>query len=181
MSPKGAKVRIKMLRAIRDGYFFATCREYRIHGILYNYRLYNKHGREIKSTAKGNRKMLCYLFPRKGARPKMENKRRLFAYSAQPVARMRRTVTANPRLLLICVQRAWARFGARCARVSFSFLIDFKNLTPPQSKTLPRGLSFYMGFWPSAEAVKPQRCPTRLSGALPAHKLGPPRGCLTSS
>jgi hypothetical protein len=81
MPKQSAKLFIKAPSFIKEGYYLKTVRPYRVHEVLYNYVLYNKHGRKLKLDERGRRRMLCYTFPRKTGKPKKEDLHRLFAFN----------------------------------------------------------------------------------------------------
>ena len=69
-TPRGSTARrvdvVKPSR-VKKGYFFKTCHVYRsAAGIQYDYKLYNKFGKEVKLQARGWRKTLSFNFSLKG-------------------------------------------------------------------------------------------------------------------
>jgi len=67
---------------VKKGYFFKTCRVHRnAAGIQYDYKLYNKFGREVKLQERGWRKTLSFNFSLNGGGQERLDIHRVFAMS----------------------------------------------------------------------------------------------------
>ena len=54
MPKQNRKLFIRAPGTIKDGFYFLAVRAYREHGVLYNHRLYNKHGRKLEAVKTKN-------------------------------------------------------------------------------------------------------------------------------
>jgi len=81
---EGKRVQVLKPSTLKRGFFFKVCRKYRSDaGILYDYKLYNRHGRELKVEARGVRQYLAFKFPTQSGKPRWINIHRLFAFNSR--------------------------------------------------------------------------------------------------
>ena len=84
MAPRGRKIPILKPSWIKPGYYFRSCRGYRsAAAIRYDYKLYNRFGKELKLQPQGWRRTLSFNFPISGAGGKQRRLdiHRLFAFN----------------------------------------------------------------------------------------------------
>jgi len=63
MAPRAVKIPVVRPCWIKRGYYFKKCTQYRTtSGIRYDYRLYNKFGRELKTQTRGKRQYESFNF-----------------------------------------------------------------------------------------------------------------------
>ena len=85
MVVEGQTIKVLAPAWVKPGFYFKTCRQYRSKsGFLYNYKLYNKHGRELAlQEREHSRKYLSYNFPTRSGKQSQLNIHRVFAFNGK--------------------------------------------------------------------------------------------------